>query len=225
MAHFSTWFQTIAIDLPGFGRSPTASPGLTMADVAEACWEAVDEVSAEPAILVGCSTGSTAVTWMAYQQPQRTLALILPGAGYRKMRTGVMQNLERYEADGLAFRAEHCPVNFSPAFRETDLGRYFTRMFLARNRWADIETILVQFRAMTQTDPDWLHAAITAPTLIISGTEDNTRLPSFELQKRIAGSEHVTIQGAGHACFMEKPWEVDVHIIDFLKRQSLFPND
>jgi 3-oxoadipate enol-lactonase len=36
MAHFSTWFQTIAVDLPGFGRSPTATPGLTMAEIAEA---------------------------------------------------------------------------------------------------------------------------------------------------------------------------------------------
>ena len=48
-AHFSTWFQAITVDLPGFGRSPTASEGLTMAEVGQACWAVLDEISAEPA--------------------------------------------------------------------------------------------------------------------------------------------------------------------------------
>jgi pimeloyl-ACP methyl ester carboxylesterase len=221
MAHFSTWFQTMAVDLPGFGRSPKATPGLTMAEIAEACWHMVDEISQDPAILVGCSTGSTAVAHMAVQQPERTLALILPGAGYRPIKHGVLENLAHYEAGGLAYRAEHAPVNFSPGFRSSSLGQYFLNMFLERNDTADIETVVALFLASSQPDPEGLHSAITAPALIISGTEDNTRSASFELHKRIAGSEHVTIEGTGHACFMEQPWEVDGHIIEFLKRHGL----
>jgi pimeloyl-ACP methyl ester carboxylesterase len=221
MAHFSTWFQTIAVDLPGFGRSPTATAGLTMAEVAEACWDALNEMSSEPAILVGCSTGSTVVAHMATQRPESTLALILPGAGYRPVKNGVLQNLSHYQNDGLAYRAEHAPVNFSPEFRSTPLAQYFLRMFLERDNTTDIETVVNLISATSQPDPDDLHARIATPTLIISGTEDNTRLPSFELHKRIAGSEHVSIQGAGHACFMEQPWEVDAHIIDFLRGHGL----
>jgi pimeloyl-ACP methyl ester carboxylesterase len=40
MAHMSTWFRCIAIDIPGYGRSPTADAGLTMSDLAESCWGA-----------------------------------------------------------------------------------------------------------------------------------------------------------------------------------------
>ena len=62
MAHLSTWFRCIGIDAPGYGRSPTAHPGLTMMDIAQACWEAVDEITDEAPNLLGCSLGS-ALTW------------------------------------------------------------------------------------------------------------------------------------------------------------------
>ena len=40
MAQMSTWFRCIAIDVPGYGRSPKSQPGLTMQDLAQGCWEA-----------------------------------------------------------------------------------------------------------------------------------------------------------------------------------------
>ena len=221
MAHLQTWFRCIGIDLPGYGRSPTASPGLSMPDVAQACWEAVDEVTHEPAVLVGLSVGSNVVFHMHAQQPERTLAMIHTGCSYRPVKEFAFQRQAQYAEQGIAFRREHAPQDFSPEFRQTDLGKYFVEMFIERNQWADAPTIAEMFGALSQPDPDWLHAGVRCPTLIITGSEDNSHQAAFDLQRRVPGCELVTIDGAGHACNMEQPWLWDRHALEFLRRHGV----
>ena len=222
MARLSTWYRCNGIDLPGYGKSPKARPGLTMTDVAQACWEAMDEVTGEAAILVGLSVGSTVVMHMANQQPERTLAVVISGVGYRPVKQFAARRIAQYGEQGIGFRYQHALEDFSPFFRETDMARYFAEIFSERNRWADVQTIIEMFRALEEPDPDWLFEGIKAPTLIIRGGEDGGYQPTYALQERIQGCELAIIEGAGHACNMEKPWDYDVHLLRFLKTHSLF---
>ncbi|SRR5581483_9176222 len=220
MAHFSTWFRCIGIDLPGYGRSPTATTGLTMADVAGACWEAVDESSAEPAILVGLSVGSNVVLHMAQQQPRRTLAMIHSGCSYRPVKDFATKRVREYTEQGAAFRRQHTYEVLSPAFGQTRLARYFSDVFIERNPSYDVQTIIEMFRALGRPDPDWLFD-IPCPMLIITGSEDNSHAAAFDLKAKVGGCELVTIEGAGHACNMEQPWLWDEHALRFLKERGL----
>src|SRR5579883_2044578 len=86
MAHLSTWFEAIGIDMPGYGHSPAWGPPFTLSDVAEACWRAVDLVSGQPAILCGVSMGGDVALRMASQRPERTRALVLTGYGYLQVK-------------------------------------------------------------------------------------------------------------------------------------------
>ncbi len=127
MAHLSTWYRCIAIDIPGYGRSPTADAGLTISDMALACWEAIDE------------------------------------------------------------------------------------------------TIVHQFKALQQPDPESHHERIACPTIILTGSEDGSHQRAFALQARIPNCELKTLPGAGHACQIEQPWLWDRFMIEFLAKHGLFP--
>ena len=78
------------------------------------------------------------------------------------------------------------------------------------------------FRALGEPDPEEIFDT-GHPTLIITGSLDSSHPAAFKLQERIAGSELVTIEGAGHACNLEQPWNWDRIALKFLRRRGLLP--
>ena len=131
LAHLSTWFRCIAIDIPGYGRSPKADAGLTMEDMAQACWEAVDGAfgRGERAILVGCSVGSSIAPYMHHLRPATTAALVLSGTGYNPGKEFARRRIKSYTEQGVDFRWDYTFQDFSPAFRATPLAHYFANLF------------------------------------------------------------------------------------------------
>ncbi|MBM2810177.1 MAG: alpha/beta hydrolase fold protein [Chloroflexi bacterium] len=227
MDHFSTWYRCVGIDLPGYGKSPVAEQGLTIADMAEACWGAMDEVTREPAIIVGLSVGWHIVMHMVHQQPERTLAILMTGCSYSgaapKLYTG--HAIAAFGDEGMAARHGRIFNDWSASFRDTDYGRYFAGTLVERNRWADAASIVHIFQALAPPDPEEIFDGVKAPSLIITGSEDSSHRGAFALQERIAGCELVTMEAAGHACNMERPWEWDQHALRFLTKHGLFDGD
>lgn len=224
MAHLSTWYRCMAIDIPGYGRSPKAEPGLTMEDMAQACWEAVDEAGLdEPAILVGCSVGSNIIRYMYHIRPAYTAAIVLSGTGHSSAaKEFPARRIKNYTEEGIGFRWDHTFQDMSPAFRATPMAHFFARMFTERNDVADVSTIVHQFRALAQTDPDNLND-ILCPVIILSGSEDSSHQRAFLLKERIPGCELKVLPGAGHACQLEQPWLYDSFMLEFLAKHDLFP--
>lgn len=223
-AHFSTWYRCIGIDLPGYGRSPKADVGLNMEDIAAACWEAIDDAFAhEAAILVGCSIGAALLPWMHNLRPTRTQAIILCGAGYDPTKEFAVRRIKSYSERGVDYRWDYTFEDFSPAFRATPLAHYFAALFSERNDLADVETIITQFEALRQPEPEDHHARIACPLLILTGSEDVAHHRAIALKERVKGAELRVLHGAGHACHMEQPWLFDRLMIEFLDKHGIFP--
>jgi len=224
MAHLSTWYRCIAIDIPGYGRSPKAEAGLTVADMAQACWEAIDDAfPGETAILVGCSVGSSVLPFMYHHRPEKTAALILSGTGYNPGKEYTKRRIAAYAARGIDYRWDYTFEDLSPAFRATPLAHFFADLFAARNATADVETIIRQFEALARPEPEGHFERIACPSLILTGSEDGAHQSAFALQARIPGCALRVLPGAGHACQIEQPWLFDRFMIEFLKKNGLFP--
>lgn len=226
MAHLSTWFRCIAIDIPGYGRSPKADPGLTMDDMAQACWEAIDDACpGESAVLVGCSVGSSLVPYMHHQRPDKSPALIVCGTGYNPGKEFTKKRIKSYTEQGVDFRWEYTFQDFSPAFKATPLAHYFANLFVERNRHADAKTIIHQFEALARPDPADHHSSIKSPMLILTGTEDASHPNAYALKERVPGCELRVLPGAGHACQIEQPWLFNRFMLEFLAKHGLFEGE
>ena len=222
-AHFSSWYRTIAVDLAGYGRSPIPQKGVSIPDQAMACWEVLDRVApGEKAIIHGNSMGSMIAKHMVYQQPGRTLALIISGTAYLKVRTPMARWEERYKAEGLELRYKQCLDHFSPPMQDKPLTQYYSRMVCEINNMGTLDSIIAMNQALQVPDSDEFYAALDAPTLIISGDADRNHQAAIDLQKYIKGSVFRTIAGAGHAVMQESPWEYDRYSIEFLSDLGLW---
>jgi 3-oxoadipate enol-lactonase len=227
LTHLATWYRCVAVDLPGFGRSPKASPGLSLDEIADACWNAVDAIDAEgQAILVGCSIGSPIVARMERRRPDRTAAVVISGTGHWETtdyQAMLRDLINAYEVEGIAYRLRFAHHDLSAVFRATPLGQFVVDQLLSRDQFVDIPSVQLELESLIAEDTQDYYSALGAPAIILTGTEDGSHDRAVELSKRTPDLEISILPGAGHACQLEQPWLFDRLLLEFLDRHDLGP--
>jgi 3-oxoadipate enol-lactonase len=220
VAHFSTFMKVINIDLRAYGYSDKPAAPVTMADLCEDVVAVCRQEGANQAVFAGVSVGGVMGLQLGLDHPELFKALILvgcssmPGDRYQSRIDGyVQQGVGQYHI-------QHLIDLVSKDFPQTKLGKYLLSMHTEMYSRLNAPAIAEIFNALQNRDLTARLPELKMPVLIMNGEFDNSLKRSKEMSTRIAGAEHRTIAGAGHACCLEDPATFDAHVLDFLKKHG-----
>ncbi|KAK0099663.1 hypothetical protein ONS95_013444 [Cadophora gregata] len=206
--HFASRFTMLRFDFPGSGFSSFESPLSIPQFVDDLASILQSRDTKEPPILVGHSLGSIVAMHYASQHPKvRGLVLIGPGRSASHIPAVVerMTGLGAKAREGIhGIRDSTIDNNVAPS--SSDLSRTVVRQMISSQTAEGYAATCEAVCAKSHIDPDY--SAITCPTVLIAGDQDNISPPSRseELRGLIGGgNEKVTIEvvHSGHQQVLE----------------------
>lgn len=224
IAHFSTYFKVIAIDIRGYGRSDKPSTPFTLKDMADDVLGVCRDESVTEAILGGVSVGSGMALLLGLDYPELFKALILVG-GSSGPGGAIDERIQGYTKVGIEkYHIQHLKELVAPDFPQTKLGKYLLNTYVERDPWLSGESIAQIFRARAGTDMTTRLESMKVPTLVINGEYDNSLKAGQRTASLIPGAMHRILPKTGHACCIEDPAGFDEFVVEFLRANRLLPS-
>lgn len=203
-------YRVLTYDCRGQGGTdkPEAGPYLP-AQHAEDLHGLLNALNLQTVALLGVSNGACIALQFAVRWPDRVNALVLAN-GYGRADTALKVKLNSWLSGNAVGGG---PLRFdisSPwIWGASFLNRNFEALKPFREKGSTLPVHAVQHLIAGGMEHDVLEQAanITCPTLLLTGDEDVlTPLHySHELQRRIARSQIVMLEQAGHCMFLEQP--------------------
>ncbi|MCR1784156.1 alpha/beta fold hydrolase [Nocardioides carbamazepini] len=214
-------------DLPGHGAGPAAdrlTPGFSMAGLAAAVLEAVEEVvgDATPFAYAGDSVGGAVGLQLALDRPDRVTSLtVLCSAVAFGPPAGWHDRAALVRAEGMAPMLATSPARwFGSSIRAAADGRCDAAM--ADLAAVDPEGYARVCEALGGFDVRARLAAVRAPLLAVAGAEDVATPPAVlaEIADGVPDGRLAVLDGVGHLAPYEAPAEVAALLRDHLSAHS-----
>jgi pimeloyl-ACP methyl ester carboxylesterase len=206
----SRQFRVIAFEMPGFGQSPENSRTRDMPELAATIGEAIGKLGIDSFNLMGTSFGSKTALWLALQQPERVLALVLEAPAAIRPQGAEPPSGSPEE---MARRLYAHPERLPPMPPPDPAVQAKTRQLVMRLRGPD-------------RDPDLERQlpGLAIPTLVLFGTADRMIPPDRgHIYKELMPNCHlVLVYDAGHAISTDRPEAFTEVVADFLERHEAF---
>ncbi|MGH3367017.1 MAG: alpha/beta fold hydrolase, partial [Nocardioidaceae bacterium] len=207
LAEGESGLRFIGLDAPGHGNTPWDGQPFTVEDMADDAVAVMDALDLPSAALVGLSMGGTTAAVLAGTRPERitSLALVDTTACYGDDRVTEWES--RAVRASTVQRSEQLEFQIDRWFSPTTVGRdpasvdRVCRIFAA----TDSEAHAAACRALGGADATGLLPAITAPTLVLVGSDDYATPESMarELHAGIAGSRLEVLEGSRHLSVLD----------------------
>jgi 3-oxoadipate enol-lactonase len=206
-------FDCVVFDNRGIGDSDPVEAPFTIADLAADALAVMDAAGLETAHVLGISMGGMTAQELALAHPDRlrtlTLGCTYPGGPGSSLIAAedagpLLAAMSSGDID-LALQAMYA-VNLSPAFR-SDESHFADFTTMATALPAPQRTVQLQLGAIGGHDTQSRLAQISAPTLVIHGTEDKMiPVANGELiASLIPGARLEIFDGVGHLFWWEQP--------------------
>jgi pimeloyl-ACP methyl ester carboxylesterase len=228
-------FTVIDYDHRGYGQSDRPEQRYTMATWADDLEALLDAIGVERTHVHGGSMGGFIATLFAARYPDRVDRLVISGAvakcdGMARTQFEVWKAIARAygtDSDELAF--ELASKAFSRPFFDETFGPELVsqlREVVARN--VEPEVFCDACDAMIEADVGAELARITAPTLLLCGSDDCLTpldcgpdgIGMRRMAELIPGARLHVFEGCGHANLMERADESIRIVVDFLEGRT-----
>ncbi|HEV2062508.1 MAG TPA: alpha/beta fold hydrolase [Solirubrobacteraceae bacterium] len=206
-------FEVIAYDHRGVGRSSRVDEGFTLEQLAEDAARLLDATGIERAHVTGISMGGMVAQDLALGHPDRIRTLVLGcsyagGEGSALTPPGTFERLAEAWQSGDRERALRTgwEINVSEQFASRE-GEYEKWREMALTLRVPLAIIRLQLQAIAQHDTSARLGEISAPTLVIHGTDDQM-LPAANsrvIADAIPGARLEELDGVGHLFWWEQP--------------------
>jgi pimeloyl-ACP methyl ester carboxylesterase len=174
IAHFSTYFKVLSLDMRGYGRSDKPTIPFTLSDLAEDVLGVCGKEGIAEAIVGGVSTGSGIVLLLGLDHPEIFKAVVLVGGSSGVGRSSEAANagapggafqrrIEGYLASVEDYHIVHLRELVTEEFHQSKLGRYLLSTFTERDPWLKGESLAQVFRARGAMDMTPRLATMKAP--------------------------------------------------------------
>jgi 3-oxoadipate enol-lactonase len=221
-AVLATSHTVIAVDLPGFGRSPSPPRGSRISDYARAVVGLMDDRGIASARFIGASFGGMIAQTIALDFPDR-VSVLIPSA--------CPAGIDRSAAPMIAERGTDAEQRGMSAVVDETLRRWFTSPFLASEQIVrfrkklladDVAGWSAAWHAIAAFDIRDRLANINVPTLCIAGEVD-VSAPVAAMQtiaSGIPGARLEVMKGGPHMIHIEQPDRFAALAADFLTEHA-----
>ena len=211
--------QVVTYNYRTIGVSKGLIEGITLHDFADDVWRIADAMNLDKVHLGGKTYGNRVMRTAAADRPDRTLSVILIGAGGDILPSEEVQamywrwldpNTPREEWRKLQGELMFAPGNEHLSSRSALIGSY-------------PQLAAAQVKASNGTPKGEWAGGGTAPMLALTCLKDRIAVPenALNLAKSRPRTWVVGIPGCGHNMIYERPQEITRLILDFIKQHSV----
>jgi pimeloyl-ACP methyl ester carboxylesterase len=229
MRHFGKCYRCIAYNARGYPPSDVPQDGekYSQARARDDIRAVLDALKVDTAHIVGLSMGGFAALHFGFSYPDRARSLVVAGCGYG----AAPDKRAQFAAEAEAVAAQFEQQTMAKAAEAYALGptrvqfqnkdprgwREFAAQLAEHSTEGSARTMRgVQARRPSLFDLVDKMAAMTTPTLIMTGDEDWPCLePAILMKRSIPSAALVVMPNAGHTINLEDPAAFNAHIADF----------